>query len=204
MLNSTGSVPAEREKENSLYIAGSVEMISLQALDELIKRGARIIALIGFAGMLLLSVVIVLEVGSRTLLNFPVLGVFDFTYLGMGISIASCLPLVFIERRNISVRIIGKFTNPRVNAFFDGFGNLVALFIYSLMVWQLWLYVKDLAAVKETTIIAQIPVTPWIAFMILLLALCIPVQALCFLRDVTFAFKSKGQKNTEEENVKKE
>jgi len=175
-------------------------MVSLDVLDKFINRGARFVAVIGLAGMLLLSLGIVLEVGSRTLLNFPILGVFDFTNLGMGIFIASCLPLVFIRRRNISVRILGKLTNPRVNAFLDGLGNLAALFIYCVMVWQLWRYVKDLAAIQETTWIVRIPVAPWIGFMTFLLFLCIPIQIFCFVRDITFAFTRDRQTNVEEEN----
>ena len=175
-------------------------MVSFDVLDKTMNRGAQLVAVIGLAGMLLLSLMIVVEVGSRTLFNFPILGVFDFTNLGMAIFIASCLPLVFVRRRNISVRILGKLTNPRINAFLDGLGNLAALLIYCLMVWQLWRYVKDLAAIHETTWIVQIPVAPWIGFMTFLIFLCIPVQIFCFLRDVTFAFSKSRQNSNEKEN----
>lgn len=168
-------------------------MISLETIDKYINKGSRVIAVIGLVGMLLLSLMIVLEVFSRTVLKFAVLGIFDFTSLGMGVFIASCLPLVFANRRNISVRVLGKITNPRINALLDAFGNLAALFIYVIMIIQLIRYVRDLAVIQETTIIAKIPMAPFIGFMTFLLLLCMPVQIFCLIKDLSSAVKRNRQ-----------
>jgi len=111
---------------------------------------------------------------------------------------------VFIERRNLTVRISGKLLGARANKFFEGFGNMVALIVYSLMSWQLILYVQDLFESHEKTWVAYIPTAPWISVMTALVILCLPVLAFRFVTDMYVAFRGKPedlQEQVKEEHV---
>ena len=178
-------------------------MYSISTIEFLIIRWARIIAVLGLIGLVVMSLTIVLQVLARWLLNYPLLGVYDFTSLAVRISIAACFPLVFAERRNIGVRLIGKL-NPRLGKFFDAFSNLVALGVFIVMFWQLLEYISNLIATKEATSTVNISLAPWVIVATGLLVLCIPIQAFCFFIDMKSAitWNRKQDKDTEDDTEK--
>ncbi|MBW1861238.1 MAG: TRAP transporter small permease [Deltaproteobacteria bacterium] len=161
-------------------------MYSLSTIESAIARWTRVVAVIGLVGLVVMSLTIVLQVLARWLLNYSLLGVYDFSSLAIRISIASCFPLVFAERRNIGVRLIGKI-NPRVGKVFDAFSNLVALGVFIVMFWQLLEYINNLIATKESTWTVNIPLAPWVAVATGLIVLCIPIQAFYFFIDIKSA-----------------
>lgn len=158
-------------------------MYSLATIESTITRWTRVVAIIGLAGLVAMSLTIVLQVLARWLLNYPLLGVYDFTSLAIRISIAACFPLVFAERRNIGVRLIGKL-NQRAGKFFDALSNLVAFSVFIVMFWQLMEYISNLIATKEATWTVNIPLAPWITVATGLIFLCIPIQAVYFFIDI--------------------
>ena len=158
-------------------------MQSLSAMELSIIRFTRVIALIGLAGLVVLSFVIVIQVLSRWLLNTPLLGVYDFTSLANRISVASCLPLVYAERRNIGVRLVGRI-HARAGRLLDGFANLVAMGVFVMTFWHLIEYIENLIATKESTVTVNLLIAPWMCVAAGLLLLCIPVQVFCFYVDI--------------------
>jgi TRAP-type C4-dicarboxylate transport system permease small subunit len=159
---------------------------SLSTIESAITRWTRVIAVIGLVGLVVMSLTIVLQVLARWLLNYPLLGVYDFTSLAVRISVASCLPLVFAERRNIGVRLMGKI-HPRVGKVFEAFGNLVAFGVFVVMFWHLLEYIENLIATKEATWTVNIPLAPWVSVATGLIVLCIPIQAFYFFVDIKSA-----------------
>ena len=168
-------------------------MISRLNVESAIIRATRVIAIVGLVGMLAMATAVVAEVFSRWLLDFPVMGVFDFSRLAIGIAVSTCLPLVYIERRNITVRVAGRIFGDRVGIFLEAFGNMVSMIVYIAMAWYIILYVADLFETHEMTEIAYIPIAPWITIMTIFVILTIPVQAFRFVTDAYLAFTGKTE-----------
>ena len=146
-----------------------------ERLDRAVTRIARVIALIGLAGLLLLASATVLDVLLRWIFNSPIVGLNDTHSLLTAIIIASCFPLCIYKGGNITIRFIGKICGPRVKDILDIFGNLLTLVIFSLMGWQLWLYADQLAEDGATTWVLGWPISPWWRIVTIIIILCVPV-----------------------------
>ena len=166
-------------------------MSSHDKLESETIRWARLISLIGLVGLLILAVMTVGEVLLRWLFDFPILGVADGSSLVITVSIASCFPLVFAERRSITVRVLGVSLGHRANTVLEAFGSLVVMIVFCLITWQLWVYTNQVAVSNQTTWVMLWPVAPWYRIATVLIALCIPAQAIVFFNQVRSAFGHK-------------
>ena len=152
---------------------------------------SRIIALIGLAGLLVLSSATVLDVLLRWIFNKPIIGLNDTYAMFAAIVIASSFPLCVAERGNVTIRFIGKLLGPRVSDIFEAFGNIVACIIFSLMTWQLWLYTDQLLMDGETTWILGWPVSPWWRTITILVFVNVPVTFVMAIASVRSAVKKR-------------
>lgn len=166
-----------------------------------ITRVARVISLIGLAGLLLFAGITVGEVLLRWLFNYPILGVSDVSSLVVTVAVASCFPLVFAERRSITVRIAGKLLGKRVNTVFEAFGTLVTLGMFFLIAWQLFDYTIELAENDQTTWVVLWPMSPWYCIAAILMALCIPVLAVTFYLQARSAALSRNDSVIEQDDT---
>ena len=163
-------------------------------LESVVTRSSQLIALIGLAGLLILACLIVTEVLLRWLVNFPVLGIADVSSLIIGVAIAACMPLVFAERRSISVKMLGNALGQRANCLFEAFGSLIAMIIFILITWQLWIYTNNVGINRETTWVVSWRIAPWYRVVTVLFGLCVPVQALTVFSQVNAIFRSYRSK----------
>jgi len=167
-------------------------MSSSSTLESKVIHWTRVVSLIGLVGLLILAAMTVGGVLLRWLLDFPILGIPDVSTLVITVAIASCFPLVFAERRNITVRLVGNLLGPRISMMLEAFGYLVSIGIFCLMVWQLWIFTGEVAASNETTVVVRLPIAPWYRVATLLVALCVPVQAIIFYGQLKSALLGKG------------
>jgi TRAP-type C4-dicarboxylate transport system permease small subunit len=174
--------------------------MSLQeTIESLTARGSRTVSLIGLVGLLFLAFITVVEVLLRWLLGFTILAVADLSSLVISVSIASCFPLVFAERRNITARLVGSFLGPRTNMCLEAFGSLVGMGIFCLLTWQLWIYTDEVAASNETTLIVLWPIAPWYRIVTILAGLSVPVQAVVFFNQIKSAVAGKDSSDLKTE-----
>ena len=166
-------------------------MSSHRTLESEITRLARVISLIGLAGLLMLAGITVGEVLIRWIFKFPIRGVFDLSQLVIIIIIASCLPLVSAERRHITVRLIGAMVGRHANAILEAFGALITTLIFGLLTWQLWVYANELSAANESTWLIHWPVAPWWRVATVLIALCCTIQFASFFISLRSVFTPK-------------
>jgi TRAP-type C4-dicarboxylate transport system permease small subunit len=170
-------------------------MESRPTTDWGITRIARVISLIGLVGLLLFAGITVGEVLLRWLFNYPILGVSDVSSLVVTVAVASCFPLVFAERRSITVRFAGNLLGKRVNSVLEAFGTLVTLGMFFLIAWQLLDYAVELAESDQTTWVVLWPMSPWYIVAAILLALCVPVLA------VTVYLQARSESPSKDESV---
>jgi TRAP-type C4-dicarboxylate transport system permease small subunit len=166
-----------------------------------IARITRVISLIGLVGLLLFAGITVGEVLLRWLFNYPILGVSDVSSLVVTVAVASCFPLVFAERRSITVRVAGKILGRRVNKVFEAFGMLVTLGMFFLISWQLWDYAVELAESDQTTWVVLWPMSPWYGIAALIMSLCVPVLAVTFYTQARSAGPSKDNSGIEKDDT---
>ena len=167
------------------------------SLESRIKLWTRIIALIGLVAMLVLAFVTVLEALMRYIFNLPIVSISDISIIAITVSIASCFPMLFAQRGNITVRIVGTALGPRISNILEAFGSLVSLCIFLPLTWHLWVYASNCASAGETTVIVQIPLAPFFRIVTILFAICIPIQALVFFDQLQSAITGRKITNFE-------
>lgn len=144
----------------------------------------RVLALIGFCGLLLLALMTSVDVLARWLLNMPLHGVNDLSAVALAVIIAACLPANLAERQNITVELVGNSLGGRPKACLDAFGSFATLVFVSLMAWRFVLYSQEIASSGQTTWVLKLPIAPawWVAtgFMIL----SIPTQVMVLGSDL--------------------
>lgn len=162
-------------------------MNAISHLEAWITRSTRVLASIGFLGLLLICVAVTVDILLRKFANAPIRGLGDFQELIGVVAVASCFPLVLAERGCISFRFIGTTLGERAALWLDAFGSGMLLLFVSLIGWQLVLYTSDLLLSGRTTSHLNLPVAPcWILATTLTL-LCIPVQLAAFVQDLARA-----------------
>jgi TRAP-type C4-dicarboxylate transport system permease small subunit len=156
-------------------------------LESRIIRGTRVLAIAGFVALLAVALTTMVDVAMRWLANSPIQGLNDINGLAVAIVIASCLPLVVAQRQNISIRFLGEAAGPAVARWLDAFGSAALLAFVALIAWQLALHTAGMAESGRTTWHLRIPVTPYWTVATILVALCVPAQAIALVADVVRA-----------------
>ena len=156
-------------------------------IEGAIIRGTRALAIVGFVALLLVALTTMVDVALRWLASAPVKGLNDINGLAVAIVIASCLPLVVAQRQNISIRFLGEAIGPAATRWLDAFGSAALLAFVALVAWQLARHTAGMAESGRTTWHLRIPVTPYWTAATLLVALCIPAQAIALVADIVRA-----------------
>jgi TRAP-type C4-dicarboxylate transport system permease small subunit len=172
-------------------------------LETLTFSGARLLALVGLAGLLILAFATVTDALLRWLFNAPITGVRDAAALFVAAAISCSMPICIAERQHITIRFIGMQLGRRGEAALEAFGNLATLVIFALMAWQLWLYANHLSAENETTMVLAWPVAPWWRGVSMVAAFCVPVQVVVLLQSLRWALFGR-RLSTENDSKKSE
>ena len=148
----------------------------------------RVLALVGFCGLLLLALMTSLDVLARWLFNQPLHGVNDLSAIALAVIIAACLPANLAERQNITVDLVGSALGGRAKACLDAFGSFATLVFVALMAWRFVLYSSEITNSGQTTWVLKLPIGPawWAATGLLILS--IPTQLLVLAADLKSAW----------------
>lgn len=133
----------------------------MHRFDELMRRGARWLALIGFFGLVVLASMTTLDALLRSFFSAPIQGVNDVSAVVMAVVIASCIPANLAERRNISVEVLGGVLGVRPNRWLRLFSSLVVLIFIAAMAWQFVPFTEGLHDSNRRTWVLAWTVWPW-------------------------------------------
>lgn len=156
----------------------------MDALDRFVRRATLWLALLGFAGLLLLAVMTSLDALLRSAFSAPLHGVNDVSAVVMAVVIASCIPANLAQRRNIAVEVLGGVAGPRTHRILTLFAGLVVLAFFGVMAWKFIPYAEGMYLSGRRTWVLAWPVWPWWAAAALFLVFAAAVQALNVLQDV--------------------
>src|SRR6267143_261212 len=124
----------------------------------------------------------------RWLANRPIEGVRDLGGLAIAVAISCCLPVVLMERGNITIRL-GGLLHPMAGRLLDALAALIVCAVLALAAWQFWLYAAKMARAHETTFVLQIPIAPFWFGVDVILWLAVLVQLIVTARDWARVFE---------------
>ncbi len=165
-------------------MADPVRPATPSTFESKLDRWTQLIALTGFGGLGLIALLTFYDGGARYLGLPRIDGFSDYAQVAYGIVIASCFPSVLLHCNNITIRFLGGALGRVGNNWLETFGAFVTLVFFSLIVWQFFLLTLDYQASGRTTQTIEMPLAPWWWVTSTLMALCIPVQAWVFLRNL--------------------
>jgi len=133
----------------------------LELIDRSLRSVSRGIALMAVGGMLLLSILTIVDVSLRALLNTPIPGFYELSELVMAIVIACCFPAVLATRSSLTVDFLSEKLSIGPRAFFEALGALLLLVFVALLTWRFALYTQGLASRNAETATLLLPVAPF-------------------------------------------
>ena len=160
----------------------------LAALERVTLAATRALSVVGLVALMALAAMTLVDGLLRWVANHPIEGVRDLGGLAIALAIACCLPVVMIEKGNITIRLL-EAASPRLSRGLDVFAAVLVLCVMVALTWQIWLYAAKMLRARETTFVLQIPVAPFWFGVSVILACAVLVQALVMLRAVSAALK---------------
>jgi TRAP-type C4-dicarboxylate transport system permease small subunit len=159
----------------------------LAALERVTLAATRALSVVGLIALMGLAAMTLADGLLRWLANRPIEGVRDLGGLAIAVAISCCLPVVLMERGNITIRL-GGLLHPTVGRVLDALAALVVCLVLALAAWQFWLYAAKMARAHETTFVLQIPIAPFWFGVDVILWLAVAVQLIVALRDLARVF----------------
>lgn len=156
----------------------------MKALQRLTERSAHALALVGFAGLLVLATMVVADIGLRALFDYPLQGVNDVAAVVMAVVISACIPNALLTRQNIAIEVLGSLLSPRIGRAINLFASLTVLAFFALVTWQFIPYAASITARGETTWVLKWPVGPWWWVATAFFSVAVIAQAMVVLTDL--------------------
>jgi TRAP-type C4-dicarboxylate transport system permease small subunit len=141
-----------------------------------LDRFTRWVAFIGLIGLLIVSVVTMVDVLLRWLFSAPIEGYEDITRLLFAIIVASCFPAGLLQGRNITIRFLGKALGRRATQYLEALGAIATLFFFTVVTWRVAAFALDETVNNRFTQTLEITTGPSWWFVSGLLLMCVPVQ----------------------------
>jgi len=129
-----------------------------------------------FAGALLavMTVVTVVDVFGRYVLNRPLPGAAELIEIMMALLVYIALPVVSQRNAHVSVGLISDALPPRATAVVDVLVRLVCAAILGVIAWRLWVYAGRLS--RDVTEYLRIPQSPIVYALSILMAVAALVE----------------------------
>ena len=145
--------------------------------SSLIERLSQVIAAIGLFGLTVLALVTMIDIAGREIIRKPIPGFSDIADLLVVFAAAACFPISLVDRHHVAVRFLGQL-HWRLREILEFLGHSLLLLVFAVICWQLVIYTLDVFRSGQTTWLMAIPVWPlWVATT-LVIAICVPIQAL--------------------------
>ena len=164
-------------------------MPRLGNLKAVLFSTARILALVGFSGLLVLAILTTLDVSLRWGFAYPIHGVNDVSSVVMAVVIAACIPSNLINKQSISVQVLGNAVGTKGSRFIDAFASLCTMIFVALMAWKFFPYAAGLFENGQRTWVLEWPVWPWWFFATACVVLAALVQFVVLLGDIALALR---------------
>jgi TRAP-type C4-dicarboxylate transport system permease small subunit len=137
----------------------------LSKLADTVNRFVRpAVTILHGAGVAVLAAMMVLtasDVTLRYVFNRPIVGSFDLTEYMMAIVVSFSLAYCAFFKGHVSVDLVISRLPQRAQAVIDGITGLLGIFIFTMITWQSWVYMKLLFASGLESSVLLIPRYPF-------------------------------------------
>jgi TRAP-type C4-dicarboxylate transport system permease small subunit len=131
-------------------------------------------AVLGAAAAVILFCMMTLtfvDVIARYVVNRPVRGGFELTELMLLVLIFAGLPLVSHAREHVTMDLIDRLLPARARDWLERAQNLACAALMFVLTWQMLIKAGKIGAYGDTTDVLRIALTPFIYFMVAMIAL---------------------------------
>ena len=133
----------------------------MEQAERVARTIGRIIAVAGLALLLALAVATIADGVLRYLFASPIDAVRDIGGMVAAVAVASCIPLLLLERGNITIRLIGTFVGPRAGRIVDIAAALLIELILLGMGWQFARFATQASVGGSATWMLHVPIAPF-------------------------------------------
>lgn len=140
-----------------------------------IRAVVRAWALLGGAVLVALVLMTTWSVVSGAVLGQPLPGDFELVEMGVAIAAFAFLPYCQLTHANVTADIFTARAGPRAQSAMALAGALVATAFAALLLWRMWLGLRDYHEYQEYTAIIGIPI--WYAFVPILASIVLWILA---------------------------
>jgi TRAP-type C4-dicarboxylate transport system permease small subunit len=130
-------------------------------VNRLLRPAVAVLHGIGAGVLTAMMLLTASDVTLRYVFNRPIVGSFDLTEYMMAIMVAFSLAYCALLKGHVSVDIIVSRLPSRAQAVIDGITGLLSIFLFSLITWQSWVYMKLLFASGVESSVLLIPRYPF-------------------------------------------
>ena len=151
-------IHGDLERPDSLFWRVNRGVALAAAAFRITSRG---IALAAIGGMLAISILTIIDVTLRALVNTPIPGFYELAELMMAVIIAACFPTVLATRNSLTVDFIGERLGPRARGLLGLAGAVLLLGFLAILTWRFAIYAEGIASRNAETTTLLLPVAPF-------------------------------------------
>jgi TRAP-type C4-dicarboxylate transport system permease small subunit len=177
--------------ESSTSRRSNGRLSTARAIDRLVDRMTRWIAIIGLVCLSLVALAVLLDVSLRWLFNSPIHGLEDIAPLVLAIAIASFMPVAMVKRAHARFELLHHSLGRRGQRVLDILGGFGLSIMILLVAWQTWRYAAEVIESSKTTLVLGLSVAPaWVSIAILL-TLSAAAQLVVLAQDIFAAARGR-------------
>ncbi len=140
------------------------------------RQASEALALVGYAGVLVMMLTVTLDVAGRYLLNKPIIGSYEVVEYLMAVSVFAAYATGQIDRSHIRIDILVHRLSSRRRAVADAIASLLMLLVLLAFVWGDFTQVIQVWSTNQISQVLFIPRWPFqLATAIALVVFCLVV-----------------------------
>ena len=156
----------------------------------------RRIAFGGVLAMLVVAGVTIADIFFRVTFNAPIAAMNEIVAMVFAIAITACFPAGIAQRVHLRVNILSTYFGEKMSSWLTAIGSLLLFWMFALITWRVGVYAMELYIRDATTMILNIPKSPFLWAVTLLCGISAIVQYVIFAGDVFAACRwSPGLSN---------
>ncbi len=143
---------------------------------------------LGSACLVAMALITCVDVACRGFFNSPIFGTGELVSIMAVLALAFALPSAHVERSHISVELFTRMLPRRARIMTRLIVDLVALALFSLVTWRMWIYGQTMQESGEVSMNLELP----LHFVIYILSFGFFVFALMILKDIlSFVYRKE-------------
>lgn len=155
-----------------------------QPESSIIDLLCKLIALAAAITLMVVAGTVCADVLGRWLFNRPIAWVSDLNRYNNAVALTGFFALCLIQRRNITVKFLGRAAGPSVSKWLDVFADVCTLLVFCALAWQFTRYTIRVYGNGLSSLLLLVPQWPWWIVITAIIYFCVIVQMLALVRSV--------------------